>query len=564
MAAVRNDDTLDILVIGGGWSGMLACKYALEHDLTVLVLEKRPSIGGVWCYSDDPQIPTVMKNTRTSSSTSVTEMSDFPMNEKIGEFPKHTDIYEYLLDYYAHFRLEKCFVFNCEVKQVRKLGKIWNIQTTKGDVYRSRNLAICTGVHQKPDLSAKYDLLKDFQGDIHHSSEFKEFCPSHVDKRVMIIGGGETASDVLEDWYSNCRSIIWCIPSGQHFFRKYAKILPHRKPQALDKASSRAMKAIAPYIKSKPGLAWVCKWTTNGSLLAYQGHGISEFRNNARFFHSFINKHGHVLDLIDYEKLIPKGAISSVEGKTVTFQDGDQFDVDAVILCTGYITEFPFLPDGVKDVALSDNYKFVFNTKDSSLAYLGFVRPIVGSIPGIAEMQAQWVTKVWAKKIPLANEGDRLIAVEKDNRFWSEHFKHTSHRIQTLVEGYTYLDDVAKLSNVFPDYWGLLKRNPAGFVTAIFAPYNGCSYRLNEPQHEAKALDTLRKHSQNSLGQLHLLLILFMRLIWFDWWLDQLAIVKYHIQRNRFWKMIRNTSVVKAANYIWTTPKRLLFDNKTR
>ena len=54
------------------------------------------------------------------------------------------------------------------------------------------------------------------------------------------------------------------------------------------------------------GLAWICRWTTNGSLTAYQGHGIPEFRNNATFFHSFINKHAHSLDYIDYKKVIPK------------------------------------------------------------------------------------------------------------------------------------------------------------------------------------------------------------------------------------------------------------------
>ncbi len=109
------------------------------------------------------------------------------------------------------------------------------------------------GIHQKPDLSMKETILKHFNGDIHHSSEFKEFHENHKDKRVMVIGGGETASDIIETWYPHCQSIIWCIPRGQHFFRKYAKILQSRKPQALDKASSRVMKAIAPYIRSKPG-----------------------------------------------------------------------------------------------------------------------------------------------------------------------------------------------------------------------------------------------------------------------------------------------------------------------
>ena len=69
----------------------------------------------------------------------------------------------------------------------------------------------------------------------------------------MLIGGGETASDIVEEYYDHVTRIVWCIPRGMHFFRKYAKILPNRRPQALDKASSRVMKSIAPFTKGKPG-----------------------------------------------------------------------------------------------------------------------------------------------------------------------------------------------------------------------------------------------------------------------------------------------------------------------
>ena len=99
----------------------------------------------------------------------------------------------------------------------------------------------------------KADILKDFTGTIHHSGEFKQFYEPHRGQRILIVGGGETASDIVDAWHTNCDKIVWCIPRGQHFFRKFAKLLPHRKPQALDKASSRAMKLLCPFTKSKPG-----------------------------------------------------------------------------------------------------------------------------------------------------------------------------------------------------------------------------------------------------------------------------------------------------------------------
>jgi len=63
----------------------------------------------------------------------------------------------------------------------------------------------------------------------------------------------------------------------------------------------------------------VCNWTTGGSLLAYQGHGIPEWKNDAQFFHFFINKNGHVLDIVDYEHVVPKGITSYLRILTMRF-----------------------------------------------------------------------------------------------------------------------------------------------------------------------------------------------------------------------------------------------------
>ncbi len=87
---------MDVIIIGAGWSGIYACKYAIENGLKPVVLERRSEIGGVWNYSDDPAITTVMKSTISSSSRIVTEASDFFMDESVGHFMHHRDIIQYL------------------------------------------------------------------------------------------------------------------------------------------------------------------------------------------------------------------------------------------------------------------------------------------------------------------------------------------------------------------------------------------------------------------------------------------------------------------------------------
>ena len=553
----------DVTVIGAGWSGLVACKYMKEEGLSVVSIEKRDNIGGVWRYSDDPSVPTVMKSTRCTSSSTVTEMSDFPMPEDMGTFPRHTDIIKYLHSYADHFGLMPHIQLNTEASNVEKKGDTWYAKCSNGTVYSSRYLVVAAGVLQQTNRELEDSVLKDYTGKIYHGSEIKSPLEEHRGQRLLVVGGGETASDICTEWRDLVAVTYWSIPRGQHFFRKYAKVVPWGKPQALDKASSRMMKNIAPYHRGKPGLSWVCKWTSNGSLLAYQGHGIPEWKNDSKFFHFFFNKSGKVLDLVDYKRLVPKGGIVECKGKEVTFVDGTTKEFDLVITATGYKVQYPYLPKRYSDVGIIERHKFVFDVEDPSIVFIGLARPVVGSIVGISELQARWSAKVFNNKVPLKSLEERRKDVAEDKAHWMQYFKHCSHRIEGLVEGYTYVDDLARQAQIYPDYWSLFKQSPKDWYLAVFAPYNAATYRLNDPQHRDQALATLNSHKKGTLSPLHLLLILFLRFIWFDWWLVQLSEVKYYIQTSSWWPRVRNTRPMRAVNYLWTLPKRYLFDNKS-
>jgi len=558
-------DFKDVIVIGAGWSGLIACKYMMEEGLTVVALEKRSDVGGLWCFSEDPSTVTVMRSTKTTSSSFVTEISDFPMPEEIGEFPKHDDILRYLKAYCDTFKLWPHIYLDHAVKEATKNDNLWwRVECKNGQVFKSKFLIVSTGGTQLPNRVLEHTILQDFDGEIRHSAELKSFVSEHKGKRVMLIGGGETASDVVEEWCDHVDRLIWSIPRGMHFFRKFAKILPHRQPQALDKASSRVMKFIAPYTKGKPGLSWVCKWTTKGSLLAYQGHGIPEWKNDANYFHFIVNKNGHVLDRVDYKHCIPKGAIKSVQGKKVLFSDGTEEEVDVIIQCTGYKVEFPMLPREIRTVPIHHNYKYIFNIEDPTLAFIGYVRPVIGSVTTLAEIQSLFVSRVFSGKCELPSREERQRETVQDRLFWDDYFKDSSRRVSTLVEAYTYGDDLGKRCGSLPNYWRLFVKNPRGALMALFAPFGACSFRLNDEKCEEKALQQLRSQASDTFSPVHLLLILFMRLIWFDFWLDVLSEIKYKIQCAGWWKGVSDTFPVRFLDWCWQTPKRWLFDSTTR
>ncbi len=68
--------------------------------------------------------------------------------------------------------------------------------------------------------------------------------------------------------------------------------------------------------------------------------------------------------------------LQKIENKTCTFQDGTKKDVDAIILCTGYLHYFPFLPDDLKlrthnRLYPPKLYKGIFWEDNTKLIYLG-------------------------------------------------------------------------------------------------------------------------------------------------------------------------------------------------
>ncbi|EJP63556.1 dimethylaniline monooxygenase [Beauveria bassiana ARSEF 2860] len=67
---------------------------------------------------------------------------------------------------------------------------------------------------------------------------------------------------------------------------------------------------------------------------------------------------------------------------------------DVVILATGYITSFPILDHGYPSLS-SASVRGIYDPSCPSVGFIGFVRPSIGAIPPLAELQAQlWVLRL--------------------------------------------------------------------------------------------------------------------------------------------------------------------------
>ncbi len=110
-------------------------------------------------------------------------------------------------------------------------------------------------------------------------------------------------------------------------------------------------------------------------------------------------------------------ALVKVEGRTAYFKDGTTKDVDAIILCTGYIHHFDFLPDDLRlktqnRLATADLYKGVVWAHNPKMFYLGMQDQWFTF--NMFDAQAWWVRDAIAGKIAIPEDKAELLAdVEK-------------------------------------------------------------------------------------------------------------------------------------------------------
>lgn len=523
-------------IIGAGWSGLLAARHMVENGLSVVLLEGREGLGGVWRYSPDPELVTVMESTITSSSAAVTEASDFPMDPAVGNFVHHRDILDYLERYAAHFDLKRRIRFKCAALEATRVGDRWQVRCSDRRV-DARFLVVSAGLHQR--RKALRGPLAEFTGTSIHAGQLKSIDRERfgAGDRVLVYGGGESASDVVEQLAKTEAAITWAIPQGQHFFRKAAwpdRPGPgryHQHDSPLDEASSRCIQLVSPFHRAKPGMRWLCLYGSTGSLLDYEGHGIPQWRKGVPFMRAFINKNGHVVELVKAGRVRAEGALARVDGRAVTFASGEREVFTHVIACTGYRAEFPFLPEALREREIEGRFKMIFDPDDPSVAFIGYARPTVGSLPLVSEIQCFYAARVFAGRVSLPTPEAMRAAITRDRKA-RDVFFHGRQRPPGLVHIVDYGREMAALAGVRPHYGRLFLESPTAWLKTFFAPGQSAQFRLaDRATRDAAVAQIWRRHRPRYFA--YPFIYLLARLLQVDNILDGAHAIRRRLQERR-------------------------------
>ena len=191
-------DEREVIVIGGGWVGMLTAARLVEAGITdVRIVESGGDFGGTWYWNRYP-----------GAQCDIESYSYLPLLEETGYIPKlrfsyASEIYEHAQRIGKHFDLYKDAVFQTWVTELRWLEdeSMWLVATNRGDEMRARHVCLGTGPANRPRLPGIPGVEK-FTGHSFHTCRWDyeytgggpdEGLTGLADKTVAIIGTGATA-----------------------------------------------------------------------------------------------------------------------------------------------------------------------------------------------------------------------------------------------------------------------------------------------------------------------------------------------------------------------------------
>ncbi|MEA2495424.1 MAG: hypothetical protein QOJ29_3335, partial [Thermoleophilaceae bacterium] len=131
-----------------------------------------------------------------------------------------------------------------------------------------------------------------------------------------------------------------------------------------------------------------------------------------------------------------------------------------------------------------------------TLAFIGFVRPPIGAIPPMAEMQARWFAQLLSGRLKLPRSG--AMEAETDGVLARRRAYHRAvfDRIPNLVDYSTYMDDLADLVGCKPRLSGLL-RSPRLLYKLYTSAFSAAQYRLSGPHPDPVMARTVIMHAHS-------------------------------------------------------------------
>lgn len=408
-ATTTKDRAKRACVIGAGSAGLTAVKALKDARIDFDCYEMSDHVGGLWHFDPDPNgRSAAYRGLNSNAPKPLMQYAEFPMAEKLPGFPSHWDFGRYFEDYAKHFGLLEHIRFNTAVERVEpRADGAFDVQLADGTVERYTDVLVANGHHWNPKWP---DFPGTFDGVAMHSHSYRD-ATFAVDKRVVVVGMGNSAMDIAVEVSDVARRAYLSARSGVHLVPKQ---IFGGKP---DKHGLLAL-------SYKP-----VRMITGAFVRWYQGS--PESYGLPKPTHAFGDTHptgsGRIVDRLAHGRVLPKPNISELRGDRVLFADGSEEEIDILIYCTGYWISFPFFDEdyiSAPQNAIRPFLKVALPDRPG-VWFIGLCQPI-GAIQPLAEAQSRWVADILAGRASLPSVGEMRAAIERERRSDARRWVHST------------------------------------------------------------------------------------------------------------------------------------------
>lgn len=419
---------LPYAIIGAGPSGLSAARALQKVGLNFVGYEKHGDVGGLWDINNPHS--TMYESAHLISSKKMTEFTEYPMKESIADYPSHKELLQYFQDYANHFNLKKDFKFNSTVESItREADGMWLVKAN-GETTKVAGVILATGTLHYPNLP---ENKGNYTGESLHSSQYKT-AEIFRDKRVLIVGCGNSACDIAVDAIHRAKSVDISVRRGYHFVPKYI----------FGKPADSLGKSKLPYFIQKN----VKKKILKAFMGSPENYGFPKPDHDLFESHPVVNSlilyhagHGDVKVKPDIEK---------IEGKTVYFKGGTSADYDLIMWATGYKLKYPFIDSKLLnwEKATPDLYLKIFHPEIDNLFIVGMIEALGLGWQGRYE-QAELVALYLKQKEAQSSSYMKFNGLKKRPIDLSGNMNYIKlDRMSYYVHKETYLDEITKHKKV--------------------------------------------------------------------------------------------------------------------
>jgi cation diffusion facilitator CzcD-associated flavoprotein CzcO len=183
-------ETVDVVVVGAGFSGLYALYRLRGLQLKVVCFEAGDGVGGTWYWNRYPGARVDIESMQYSYSFDDELQQEWQWPEY---FSPQADLEVYANHVTDRFGLRDQIRFNARVNRLRydEQASSWHVSTERGDQVTARYVIAASGALDATNIP-DFPGLGSFRGEWHHTSQWPKEGVNFDGKRVGLIGTGST------------------------------------------------------------------------------------------------------------------------------------------------------------------------------------------------------------------------------------------------------------------------------------------------------------------------------------------------------------------------------------